>query len=42
VPFGQLGHDPGRRRADLVHVQLGFGQAGDELGADHDAESVSR
>ena len=31
VPFGQLGDDPRRRRADVVDVQLGLGQAGDEV-----------
>ena len=30
VPRGQLGDDPRRGRADVVHVQLGLGQAGDE------------
>ena len=32
VPGGQLGHDPRRRRADVVHVQLDLGQPGDERG----------
>ena len=31
VPLGELGDDPRRRRADVVDVQLGLGQAGDEL-----------
>jgi hypothetical protein len=38
VPGGQLGHDPGGGRADLVHVQLGLGQAGDEV-FQHNEES---
>jgi len=32
VPRGELGDDRGGGRADLVHVQLGLGQAGDEVG----------
>ena len=32
VPGGQLGDDPRRGRADVVHVQLGLGQSGDECG----------
>ena len=31
VPGGQLADDPRRRRADVVDVQLGLGQAGDEV-----------
>ena len=32
VPGGQLGDDPGRGGADVVHVQLHLGQSGDEGG----------
>ena len=45
VPGGQLADDPGRRGADVVDVELGLGQAGDERGTGvlgaHPADDVS-
>ena len=38
VARGQLGHDPGRGGPDVVDVQLGLGEAGDEVGGRHAPE----
>ena len=35
VPRGELGDDPRRGRPDVVDVQLGLGQAGDEVSRNH-------
>ena len=41
VPGGELGDDAGGGRADVVHVQLGLGQSGDEGGEADPGQSVS-
>ena len=41
VAHGELGDDPWRGRPDVVHVELGLGQAGDEVGEAHAAQSLS-